>query len=329
MNKLSCLFFSMFAGILYTFAIESPDWEKDTVIDPLPAKENDAVIKEFGIKKGEPIDNGFFFWNGRYVEPPYIVESRGLDIYINNIRVQNGPLWAPPPPSSTPSDPGDPPANVLLYDKYWRDKWKYLVANNTRSKARELLASVYRTVKDVKEVCYSPQCPDFFIITDHNNKSWNIDFGTYGFRPSSKNDLLISRDKMMYRYERLLRLDEAIEITSSGFECCLQTNQVIAFLDTLASSAPKQEKIDRILLIVFHFDRNTEKNQTWRDKILKSDIPEQVEMFVTNFTSEKTLIAHLDCLKTKLSIPITTATIQSALTNNVRPKTMTRPLYSK
>ena len=35
------------------------------------------------IKSGTPINSGFVFIDGKYIEPPYEVKRKGLAIYIN------------------------------------------------------------------------------------------------------------------------------------------------------------------------------------------------------------------------------------------------------
>ena len=49
----------------------------------------------FGKKRGVPIETGFFFKNGVYIDAPYIVSRRGGDVFVNNIKVETV-LWWPP-----------------------------------------------------------------------------------------------------------------------------------------------------------------------------------------------------------------------------------------
>ncbi|MBN1294195.1 MAG: hypothetical protein JXB48_20335 [Candidatus Latescibacteria bacterium] len=47
--------------------------------------EKDFHVNVFGKKESKPINSGFFFWKGRYINAPYIVKKIGLSIYINDI----------------------------------------------------------------------------------------------------------------------------------------------------------------------------------------------------------------------------------------------------
>lgn len=49
--------------------------------------DKDFAVDVFGQEESEPIYTGFFFHNGKYIPPPYIVERRGLSVFINDILV--------------------------------------------------------------------------------------------------------------------------------------------------------------------------------------------------------------------------------------------------
>ena len=46
-----------------------------------------ASGKALGITKGKPFSSGYVFVNGRYIEPPYVIERWGVGIRINSIPV--------------------------------------------------------------------------------------------------------------------------------------------------------------------------------------------------------------------------------------------------
>ena len=45
------------------------------------------LIADFGVKTGKPVDRGFVFFDGRYIEAPYVVMRIGIAIYINKQEV--------------------------------------------------------------------------------------------------------------------------------------------------------------------------------------------------------------------------------------------------
>ena len=47
----------------------------------------DYHIDVFGQDESEPINTGFFFHDGKYVEPPYIVKRLGISVFVNDVMV--------------------------------------------------------------------------------------------------------------------------------------------------------------------------------------------------------------------------------------------------
>jgi hypothetical protein len=56
--------------------------------------ENDNLLEQFGATEGKSVNNGFVFMDGRYIESPYIVSSRGLSLYVNNIKIPRPARYA-------------------------------------------------------------------------------------------------------------------------------------------------------------------------------------------------------------------------------------------
>jgi len=71
-NLIICLFLGV---CIYLSAEEAQYTEKDFAIDV------------FGQEQSEPINTGFFFHDGKYMEPPYVVKRRGLSVFINDVMV--------------------------------------------------------------------------------------------------------------------------------------------------------------------------------------------------------------------------------------------------
>ena len=76
-----------------------------------------SAVDEFGVATSEPIELSAFFSAGKYIEAPYVVERRGLEVYINDILVHPGPEW-PIYDFTVPTDPGDPPPGSSPFDTY-------------------------------------------------------------------------------------------------------------------------------------------------------------------------------------------------------------------
>lgn len=74
-------------NLLFVFALVISCTELFGAFAPAPA---DAV-KELKVAKGKPFSSGVVFVNGKFVEPPYVVERYGNVIRINKIQV-TGPV---------------------------------------------------------------------------------------------------------------------------------------------------------------------------------------------------------------------------------------------
>ena len=46
----------------------------------------DLMVERFGMSRAEPVYTGYVFINGRYLDAPYIVEQRGVGLFINGHR---------------------------------------------------------------------------------------------------------------------------------------------------------------------------------------------------------------------------------------------------
>jgi hypothetical protein len=81
-------------------------------------------VRRLGVTRGEPLDNGFFFYKGEYVEPPYRIDRRGVEVVVNGRPVYR---WSsrtdayqgePAPTRSTWDFPDE---QVVRHVDTWRD----------------------------------------------------------------------------------------------------------------------------------------------------------------------------------------------------------------
>ncbi len=115
----------------------------------------------FGTNEGKPIDSGFVFYDGRYVEAPYRVSRRGVGLYVNHIRLSGSSSW--PPMYEEDRDPGMPPgltrdstfADLQLKDKpgTWSGKrLRWLKRHHTPEEARRLYVQYLKDLPFVAKV---------------------------------------------------------------------------------------------------------------------------------------------------------------------------------
>ena len=112
---------------------------------------NADYIAEFGIDRGRPIETGFLFWEGKYIEAPYVVERRGLMIFVNGVAVT-----AAPPfhfyevPKAVDPGPAHFKATDFLDDREVQDflqaKWSYLQQQYDEEEAIRKMGEVYASL---------------------------------------------------------------------------------------------------------------------------------------------------------------------------------------
>jgi hypothetical protein len=59
--------------------------------------ETNQSVRDLGSESGAPVDAGFVFVNGRYVDAPYVVSRRGDSIFINEELIETPVPWPLPP----------------------------------------------------------------------------------------------------------------------------------------------------------------------------------------------------------------------------------------
>lgn len=80
-------------GVLKRFLTDPYHKPKIEPFDRQPKKPRE--IERFCELRGDPISSGFVFFKGRYIEPPYVVSRRGVDVWINDFIVVRG-CWPLP-----------------------------------------------------------------------------------------------------------------------------------------------------------------------------------------------------------------------------------------
>jgi len=215
------------------------------------AGDNAAAVKEFGIAKGEPIDKGFFFWNYEYVEAPYVVERRGLDVLINNRLLRPGPEW-PQYDYEVKEDPGDPPDDSLPWDPvpagvdrrdtYWAKKSGYLHAHHDSKTAQKKLLETYRRSPAVREVHKHEVVPDTWVIVTKPGREVAVYLGDTTRPTPNTGDLLGARDAKCSFYKGMLKRGDLLFV-SRGFELSVPSERARRALDVLMSQAADDEKL--------------------------------------------------------------------------------------
>ena len=206
---------------------------------------NEEAVREFGSSSSEPLDEGFFFWKCEYVNAPYVVERRGLDIYINDYLVRRGPEW-PPHDYTVEEDPGDPPPEVGPRDMYWTKKWRYLCANHDYETAKKKIFEGYQKCDRFSEVYWHDRDPSVIVVVDHSGKKANL-----GLSPPNNfkrelpdpEEMLRHREKKRTFFENRLRGNSILLMHSGASQISAGPEHTYPLLSILLSDKPDEQKV--------------------------------------------------------------------------------------
>jgi hypothetical protein len=110
------------------------------------------LIADFGLSKSAPIESGFLFLDGRYVDAPYVVARKGLSVEVNGQHVYKVHLPEKEPPSgdTDPDIPASITANTSQHDPvlegYIEAKIAYVQKHHTPEEERKIMEQVYRSL---------------------------------------------------------------------------------------------------------------------------------------------------------------------------------------
>jgi hypothetical protein len=230
--------------VLFTLALLAP---------LAAAADNAKAVADFGTEKSDPIQTGFLFINNTYIETPYIVERRGLDILINGQVVRHSPEY-PPHVTPTDVDPGDPPAGSSPFDPtlagqdsrdgYWHRKFKYLQAHFEREEAIQKMVDAYSKSSDIASVKPEADHKHAYIVTRKNGKTVPVDFS---FHKESPRDYLAEARGSIEHYASILRAGMLISL-AEGTEMGVSKPGVLTYLEAIVhtgTAAEKQKMIEK------------------------------------------------------------------------------------
>ena len=215
------------------------------------------AIREFGVNRGEPITQTscFLFLDGKYIHPPYVVERRGLDIYINDILVLKGPKWPSSPDPTFDKDPGDPPPGFKVWGPH-PNKWPeiyevqkcgYLLTHYDLETAQKMYFDVLRKCPDVKEVYwrYEGSTEEIVVVDKSGRKATKVLSGEIATGSLNWEDVLANKERKKAWWEGLLGTNDPLAIFDfqAGMEAFFSADRAFNVLDILLSEASRDEKI--------------------------------------------------------------------------------------
>jgi hypothetical protein len=115
--------------------------------------------ENFGEESGKPIEKGFLFYYGRYIESPYIVSRKGLGVFINDVLVRKPIQWS----LGNVGSEVDPKTPVWItknsvFDDYRGllvEKFQYLSSHFSEDEAQKKYLEFLHTLPFVESLKYS------------------------------------------------------------------------------------------------------------------------------------------------------------------------------
>ncbi|MBN1513078.1 MAG: hypothetical protein JXB13_13770 [Phycisphaerae bacterium] len=151
---------------------------------PVRDRPSDLHEDELGVRVGEPLDSGFVFFDGRYLEPPYVVSRRGMAVFINDAMVQPPFLSWPLPVEDPILGASDPPIPDGLarttspFDptvlEYVRQKAEHLGKSLGHNEAIAAMAEAYRSLPCVESARVDDVDSEIVVVNWRDGTSQNV-----------------------------------------------------------------------------------------------------------------------------------------------------------
>jgi hypothetical protein len=221
----------------------------------------------------EPIDDGFVFFDGRYVEAPYIVETQDLAVTINGFQVTREFAWPPLQKYRFDHDPGLPegltrnstldealgvrePGGVLFDTaKQW-----FLFSHLAYDEAYEQMLAYYRSLPCVRSL--ERNAEGFWILESHSGERRRLAIGGRSMRllseyyapsgsgppPRREYEELVAQ--MAERFAQRLRKGDCLLLYPGGDEISFAERRAAVLLPeilaTISSGRSDEAKLEEL-----------------------------------------------------------------------------------
>jgi hypothetical protein len=214
------------------------------------------AVAELGVNEGQPVDSGFVFVDGRYVEAPYRVSRRGVGLYINDVHLYDRGPWPPFRFDEVKEDPGLPPGLTTssVFDDLRipgkRDAWdsrkyRWLLAHYEPEEARRRFLQWIQQLPFVKKVEY--RSPWDVVVEHLGGKKTYLDLTVSNYTPPTKEQVVRELDRIRGDLEnRLAKGDGYLFFFGGGLEISFGKTKAARDLglvaEILGSARTKEEK---------------------------------------------------------------------------------------
>jgi hypothetical protein len=218
-----------------------------------PASQPHLHIDKTGTRYGTPIQSGFVFFDGQYINAPYVVSRQGVAIFINDTMVE------PPralPDEATASGETDPPVPLTAgkqtsqYDAatvdYLKRKVAYAHKNLSSDQEREFMEKAIRSLPSTKTASLDPQDRNVLHVTTHNGEEHPYYLLTprrRGARNSA--DVVQQLDQYCDHLETLLKRGAGLFFQADGSRTMLSSRDAAHRLSRIARVLRSDKPVDQ------------------------------------------------------------------------------------
>lgn len=228
-----------------------------------PATNPRDPVAVLGKSASEPLNSGFLFIDGEYIESPYVISRRGLDICINDRLVRKGRDW-PPYDLRVLQDPGEPPPGSSPFDRtppggdsrdmYWQRKTRYITGTSTRENFLERMIELYKRSTEIASVEPDPKSFDTLIVTTKQGRQVHVRMyynKTFTEPPRADKDFIAEAERGRDYFVNNLRADLAVSLSSEGGELIVGRETIVPFLEAILAAhaglpSPTLDKMNAI-----------------------------------------------------------------------------------
>ena len=204
------------------------------------------------------VDNGFVFWDGKYLEAPYRIERRGLAVFINGEIIVR-PLEWPVKEYDGDEDPKLPSEinsessiNDDIVNDYLLKKHAYLRKHHTIEEERQIMEEVVKTLPFVTEV--KPDSKDNSIVYIKTTEGLTFSQSLVSMRGREvkydKDSVLQRVEAQRTHFQDALTNGACYLLSRRGGRTRLSANSVIEKLvpaiEILRSNRPPEDKVREI-----------------------------------------------------------------------------------
>lgn len=222
------------------------------------------AIEVFGAKSGEPIERGFVFKDGAYIDAPYVVSRHGMDVYVNGVKIDTLGGWPPldyedkkpemPVGLTKNSTFDDLKIAALPGESLDRKMVRWLRRHYNGERSKELIIEYYRSLPFVKDVTTDTDMDAtghiLAISTWNSDRITLVDIGGPVYIPATAEEIEKELERVHRRFETRLTNGECIFLFSSGGELAFGSRKAAmdlpAIVHTLRSDKPKDQKVKEL-----------------------------------------------------------------------------------